>query len=125
MAKKLCLRRYCGNDGLLETFLACKLIPLHKNPGVRPVGIGEVTKRFLGRAITTAFTRNILESADDLQLSARQRAGCEPAVYALSSMFSEDDSNTILLVDPDNAFNRINQNVILHNIRIICPIIAT
>ena len=113
MAKKLCLRRYCGNDGLLETFLACKLIPLHKNPGVRPVGIGEVTKRFLGRAVTTAFTRNILESADDLQLSA------------LSSMFSEDDSNTILLVDADNAFNRINQNVILHNIRIICPIIAT
>ena len=40
-------------------------------------------------------------------------------------MFSEDDSDGILLVDVDNAFNRINRNVMLHSIRIICPIIAT
>ena len=125
MAKKLCLKRYCRNDGSLEDFLACKLIPLHKNPAVRPVGIGEVAKRMLGRAATTTFRKNILESAGDLQLSARQRAGCEPAVYALCSMFSENDSNTILLVDTDNTFSRINQTVMLHNIRIICPIIAT
>ena len=32
-AKKLCLKRHCGNDGSLEAFLACKLIPLDKNPG--------------------------------------------------------------------------------------------
>ena len=51
--------------------------------------------------------------------------GCEAAVHALSSIFSEDDSDAILLVGTDNAFNRINRNVILHNIRIICPIIAT
>ena len=40
-------------------------------------------------------------------------------------MFSEDYSDAVLLVDVDNAFNRINRNVMLHNIRIICPIIAT
>ena len=40
-------------------------------------------------------------------------------------MLSKDDSETILLVDADNAFNQINRNIMLHNIRIICPIIAT
>ena len=30
MAKKLCLKRYCGIDGSLEAFLACKLIPLRQ-----------------------------------------------------------------------------------------------
>ena len=73
----------------------------------------------------TIFRRNILESAGDLQLCAGQLAGCEAVVHALRSMFSEDDSDEILLVDADNAFNRIDRNVILHNIRIICPIIAT
>ena len=125
MAKKLCLKRYCGNDGSLEAFLACKLIPLDKNHEVRPTEIGEVIRRILGRAVMTTFRRNILESASGLQLCAGQRAGCEAAVHALNSIFSEDDSDAILLVDVDNAFNRINRNVMLHNIRIMCPIIAT
>ena len=36
MKTKLCLQRYCENDGSLEAFLKCKIIPLDKNPGVRP-----------------------------------------------------------------------------------------
>ena len=55
-------------------------------------------------------------------LCADQRARCEAAAHALSSMFSEDNSDAILLVD---AFNQTNRNVMLHKIRIICPIIAT
>ena len=38
MAKKLCLQRYCENNGLLRAFLKCKFIPLDKNPGVRHMG---------------------------------------------------------------------------------------
>ena len=94
--KKLCLKRCCGNYGSLEAFLAFKLITLDKNPGVRPIRIGEVIRRILGRAIMITFRRNILESAGDLEPCADQRAGCEAAVHALSSMFSEDDSDAIL-----------------------------
>ena len=108
MAKKLCLKRYCGNDGSLEAFLACKLIPLDMNSGVRPIWIGEVIRRVLGRAVMTTFRRNIIENVGDLHFCASQRAGCEEAFHASSSMFSEDDSDAILLVDADNAFNRIN-----------------
>ena len=32
------------NANYLATFLTCKLIPLDKQPGVRPVGIGEVLR---------------------------------------------------------------------------------
>ena len=54
-------------------FLACKLIPLEKNPGVRPKGIGEVIRKILGLAVMTSFRRNILESTGDLQLCAGVR----------------------------------------------------
>ena len=50
--------------------------------------------------------------------------GRETAVHALSSMLIEYDSDAILLVVADNAFNRINRNIMLHNIRIVCPINA-
>ena len=105
MPKKLCLKRYCGNDGSLEAFLACKLTPLDKNLGVRNIGIGGIIRRILGLAVMATFKRSILERAGDLQHCAGQRAGCVAASHALSSMFSEDDSDVILLVNEDNAFN--------------------
>ena len=95
MAKKLCSKRYRGNDGSLEALLACKHTPLNKNPGVRPIGIGEVIRRILGRAVVRPFRKNILQSAGDLQLCTGQRARCGAAVHPLSSIFSEDDSDAI------------------------------
>ena len=95
MAKKLCSKRYCGSDGSLGALLACKHAPLDKNPGVRPIGIGEVIRRIVGRAVVRTFRKNILESAGDLQLCTGQRARCGAAVHPLSSIFSEDDSDAI------------------------------
>ena len=95
MAEKLFLKRCSGNDGSL---VACKFISLDKNPGLRPIGIAKVIRRILGRTVVRTFRRNILESEGDLQICAGQRVGCEAALHALSSIFSEDDSDAILLV---------------------------
>ena len=43
----------------------------------------------------------------------------------VKSIFTDDETDAVLLVDADNAFNKINRKVMLHNIRIICPVIAT
>ena len=75
MAKELCLMRYCGSDVSLQAFLACKLISLDKNPGVRPIGIGEVIRWILVCTVMRTFRRNILESAGDLQFCAGQGEG--------------------------------------------------
>lgn len=71
------------------------------------------------------FHKKSQENEGDVQLCEAQRAGYEVVVQLLILMWSQDDFDAILLVDTDNTFNWINQNVTLHNIWIICPIIAT
>ena len=109
----------------LEAFLACRLIPLDKNPGVRPIiGIGEVPGRNIEKYIVFAIKPQIMDRAGDLQLCAGQNSGCEAAVHAMSEIFAEDETDAVLLVDATNAFNSINRKVMLHNIKYICPAMA-
>ena len=35
------------------------------------------------------------------------------------------DTDTVLLINAENAFNFINHKVMLHNLKFFCPIIAT
>ena len=109
----------------MEAFLSCTLIPLDKNPGVRPIGIGEVLRRIVGKSIITILKPEILQSAGNLQLCAGQLGGCEAAVHAMGEIFDEDECEAVLLVDATNAFNSINRSVMLHNIKLICPALAT
>ena len=46
--KKLSSKRINFENISLEAFIACRLIPLNKNPGLRPIGVGEVLRRWKG-----------------------------------------------------------------------------
>ncbi len=98
----------------LEAYLSCRLIPLDKSPGVRPIGIGEVLRRIIGKSIIYTIKPQIMESAGNLQLCAGQQAGCESAVHAMSHIFAEEETDAMLLVDAANAFNSINRKVSSH-----------
>ena len=52
----------------LDPIMACRLIPLNKNPGLRPIGIGECLRRIIGKAVTYVLKRDIQEQAGSLQL---------------------------------------------------------
>ena len=56
-----------------------------------------------------------------LQLCAGQSAGVEAAVHAMRQFFEDDDSDGILLIDADNAFNRVNRAAVLWNVQYVCP----
>ena len=68
----------------LEAYTACRLIPLDKNSGVRPIGVGEVLRRIIGKAILLVINR---EFAGILQLCAGQAGGCEADVQVMSDIF--------------------------------------
>ena len=108
----------------LAPLLAFRLIALDKNPGVRPIGVCEVVRRVITKAILEVTQGDIQESAGSLQLCAGQIAGIEAAVHAMTS-FQDENSEAALLVDASNAFNSFNRNAALLNVRSLCPAIAT
>ena len=123
MARRLCTANVYP-DGL-DAFVACRLIPLNKNPGVRPIGIGEVPRRIIAKVVLKIVSDDVQAAAGPLQTCAGHEAGCEAAVHAMREIFTFDDTEAILLVDASNAFNAVNRQAALHNIQVICPAIST
>ena len=57
----------------LEAFVACRLNPLDKCPGICPIGIGEILHRIIGKTIGWAL-KTIFNS---LPGSCKQQLGCK------------------------------------------------
>ncbi len=128
MARILCTKEPkadSDHQSSIEAYVACRLIPLDKCPGVRPIGIGEVIRRIIGKSIISVIKPDILMSTGSLQLAAGLPSGCEAAAHAMEEIFQEEETDAILLVDASNAFNSLNRQVLLHNIRYLCPPMAT
>ena len=121
-------RRLCTEhvDPLpIAPLLNCRLIPLDKNPGVRPIGIGEVLRRIMGKAVVMLLKPDIINSVGPLQLSAGQEGGCEAACHAMTEIFSDTNCQGVILVDASNAFNSLNRTTALLNLQHTCPEFAT
>ena len=43
------LFKFVYHPSFLEGYTSCRLIPLDKNPGIRPTGVGEVLRRIAGK----------------------------------------------------------------------------
>ena len=100
----------------LSAFVACRLMPLKKCPGV---GVGEVPRRIIAEAILSLFLLDIQDAAGPLQVCAGKEGGCEAAVHGMHQFSAEQDVQGSLLVDTSNAFNTINRQEDIH-IKSIC-----
>ncbi|CAM1294773.1 Uncharacterised protein r2_g398 [Pycnogonum litorale] len=109
----------------LAAMTACRLIPLDKNPGVRPIGICDVVRRIISKAILSIARPEIMEVAGAMQLCSGIDSGCEAAVHAMEKVYEDYDTETIILVDATNAFNSMNRQTALRNIQYLCPTIST
>ena len=120
--KKICSLK--NQSPKLEAFLACRIIPLHKNSGLWVMGVGEVLRRIVGKAVVTHIRTGIITSVGSLQVCAGQKAGCKSIIHAMRVIYKDQTREAVLLVDRSNAFNSINRNVFLYNVTMICPVIA-
>ncbi len=77
---------------------------MNKNPGVRPIGVGDTARRIISKAVLSITRRDIQDTAGCLQLCGGQFARIKAAVYAVRNSFESEDNEGVLLVDASNAF---------------------
>ena len=104
----------------LRAFVAGRLIPLDKKPGVRPIAIGEVLRRIASTATISLLKPELIQCTAPIQTCAGIAGGVEASIHTMRRMY-EDESTEAILVDASNAFNSLNQKAALHNIKYTCP----
>lgn len=109
------------NPDHLTAYNACRLIPLDKNPGVRPIGVGEVLRRIIGRCILKCISSDLKTLGSNVQLCLGQKCGIEHAIHSLLTCFEDPTTDAVLLIDAKNAFNVLNRELAIHNIEELCP----
>ena len=100
--------------------MANRLILFDKSPGIRPIGIGEILRRLIGELLVGELKQDLKKAAGPIQVCASHKAGAEAAIHAMQSVFDEDNTQNILLIDATNAFNSLNRKVAMHKILILC-----
>ena len=70
-------------------FLSCRLIPLDKNPGRRPIGVGEILRRIAGKVVVSIVRGDVISSVDSLHVCGSHEAGREAAIHAMNTIFEE------------------------------------
>ena len=66
LARRLCTQFI--HPSIFHPLLACRLVALDKNPGVRPIGICDVARRIISKAILFVIKGDIQEAAGSRQL---------------------------------------------------------
>ena len=95
-------------------FVACRFIPLDKKPRVQPIGVGDVPRWIIAKAILHVIDDDIQLAAGALQTCAGHDEGSKAAIRAMKSIFDDDDTHAALLVDATIAFNLVNRQAALH-----------
>ncbi len=101
---------------------ACRLVPLKKSDGgIRPVGIGETLRRIIGKAVTSYNSESIQLASGCIQTCSGLKSGIEAAIHSVRETFEKEECEAVLLIDAENAFNRLNRETALLNIKQNCP----
>ena len=86
------------HPSLIESYVAARLIPSDKNPGIRPICVGEVLRRIIGKVIIRNANEDIKKSVGPLQTSAGHNAGAEAAIQGMRKIFESESTDAVLLI---------------------------
>ena len=112
----------------IEALLVCRLISLDKNPSLRPAGVVQFLRIIIGKVRVSTIKEEVISSVGSLQVCAGHEAGWEAAIHAMYSIFKNENTVTVPLIDAENsidAFNSVNRETFVHIVKIICPAFVT
>ena len=79
-------------------FVACRLITLDKKPGVRPIGIGDVSRRIIAKTMLIVIRMDIHLAAGALQICAGHDTGAEATIHAMRAIFAHENTYWLMPV---------------------------
>ena len=80
---------------------------MDKHPRLRSVGVGETFSCITGKLVMSAVREDTISSVGILQVRAGHNADYEAPVHAMHSIFEEENTNAVPLVEAGNAFNTV------------------
>lgn len=75
VAKPICTQPV--SPSARSSLLPCRLVPRNKNPGVRPIGVGEVAGLIVCKAVGKVVKKDIMIAAGPLHVCSGVEGGCE------------------------------------------------
>ena len=126
------LANWLANDKVpwarYRVLMSGRLVAIDKNPGVRPVGIGDAIRGFIAKCILEVTKGEAVLACGSDQLCAGLQNGCKSGIHAMHKLFEEmrlEEFWGFLLIDARNAFNEGNRIVMLYVVWHMWPSGAT
>jgi len=101
-----------------------RLIALNKNPGVRPIGIGESWRRLFAKCFLAVAGKDAADECGIDNFRGGMSAGIEAALHSANEVVDgnyETDDWGFILVDARNDFNDLNRYTMLWTVRHLWP----
>ena len=97
-----------------------RLIALDKQPGTRPVGVGDIWRRLMAKCLLKVAGPEAKSACGTNQLAGVLEAKIEGAIHEICVLFEKhrkEEDWGFLLIDARNAFNEENRTAILWAVR--------
>ena len=99
-----------------QALMSGRLIALDKQPGIRPVGVGETWRRMMVKFILRVAGLEAKRACGTTQLAGGLEAGIEGNIHAMRVFWNEHKNEEVwgfLLIDARNAFNEKNRTAMI------------
>ena len=82
-------------------------------------------RHIIGKSSMTMLKSHVLKVTGYQHICAGLESGCEEAVHAVVDLFEKDTTHGFMQIGANYAFNSMKQTLLLHNVKVLCPKIAT
>ena len=96
--------------------MSVRLIALDKQPGIRPVGVGETWRPMMAKCLLKVAGKEAKTACGTTQLAGGLEAGIEGAIHAMCILWEDhkkEEDWGFLLIDARNTFNEENRTAML------------
>lgn len=112
------------NDAITNVLYGANLCALlKKDRSIRPIAVGTVYRRLTAKICVKHIKQSLCKEFQPLQLGFGSQGGCEAAVHALRTFLTNEGCEVLLKVDIKNAFNSLDRNTLLTQVKNKIPFI--